>query len=107
MTHPKPYTLADEKLARYAKAMAHPARVFILRFLENQQGCFAGNISERLPIAASTVSQHLKELKDAGLIRGTITAPSIKYCIETENWTEAKALFCQFFEKEIFPNEPC
>jgi ArsR family transcriptional regulator len=103
MTNLTPYTPDDEKLARYAKAMAHPARIFILRFLENQQGCFAGNIAEKLPIAASTVSQHLKELKDAGLIRGTINPPTIKYCIEAEKWAEAKALFDVFFEKEITP----
>ena len=107
MTNLTPYTPDDEKLARYAKAMGHPARIFILRFLENQQGCFAGNIAEKLPIAASTVSQHLKELKNAGLIRGTINPPTIKYCIETEKWAEAKALFDVFFEKDITKPKDC
>jgi predicted transcriptional regulator len=95
-----PYTLTDEKIARYAKALGHPARVFILRFLEKQCSCFAGDISEKLPIANSTVSQHLTALKEAGLIQGTINPPTIKYCINQENWAEAKALFCELFKEE-------
>lgn len=93
-----PYTLDDEKIARYAKALGHPARVFILRFLEKQCSCFAGDISEKLPMANSTVSQHLTALKEAGLIQGIINPPTIKYCINKENWAEAKALFKVFFE---------
>ena len=93
-----PYTLDDEKLARYAKALGHPARVFILRFLEKQCSCFAGDISEKLPIANSTVSQHLTALKDAGLIQGTINPPTIRYCINQENWAEAKILFQTLFQ---------
>ena len=92
-----PYTIADEKIARYAKALGHPARVFILRFLEKQCNCFAGDISDQLPIAISTVSQHLKALKEAGLIQGTINPPTIKYCINKENWAETKALFQDLF----------
>ena len=94
----------DEKLAMYAKALAHPIRLFILRFLEKQCACFAGDISEKLPIANSTVSQHLKVLKEAGLIKGTINPPTIKYCINKENWDEAKALFSAFFT-EISDNK--
>jgi ArsR family transcriptional regulator, arsenate/arsenite/antimonite-responsive transcriptional repressor len=92
-----PYTERDEKIARYAKALSHPARVFILQFLEQQCACFAGDISEQLPMANSTVSQHLKVLKEAGLIQGNFTPPTIEYCINKENWTEAKQLFEAFF----------
>lgn len=92
------YTENEEKLAAYAKVMGHPARIFILHFLEKQCVCFAGDISEKLPIAASTVSQHLKALKEAGLIQGTINPPTIKYCINKENWAEAKNLFHTFFD---------
>lgn len=94
-----PYTLSDEKIARYAKALGHPARVFILRFLEKQCSCFAGDISEQLPMANSTISQHLSALKEAGLIQGTINPPTIKYCINQTNWAEAKELFKVFFEE--------
>ena len=106
MQSSKPYTPADERLARYAKALGHPARVFILRYLEQQCACFAGNIAEMLPMAASTVSQHLKELKEAGLIQGEINPPTIKYCINQQNWAEAKALFLDFFVDSA-KNQPC
>ncbi len=102
----KPYTIADEKIARYAKALGHPARVFILRYLEEQCACFAGNIAEMLPMAPSTVSQHLKELKSAGLIQGELNPPTIKYCINEANWNEAKALFGDFFG-DVAKNQSC
>lgn len=93
-----PFTTDDEKVALYAKALGHPIRVFILRFLETQCACFAGDISEQLPVANSTVSQHLKALKEAGLIQGEINPPTIKYCINQKNWAKAKQLFADFFE---------
>ena len=68
----KEYTTRQEQLARFAKAMGHPARVAILEFLAGQSCCFFGDIHEVLPISKATVSQHLKELKDAGLIQGEI-----------------------------------
>lgn len=95
-----PYTEKQERLARYAKALGHPARLFILEFLESQSCCFVGNIVDELPMAQSTVSQHLKELKDAGLIQGSIELPRVRYCVNRENWAEAKALFGGFFEKD-------
>jgi len=95
-----PYKLDDEKVARYAKALGHPARIVILRFLDHRSACFAGNIAEQLPIAASTVSQHLNELKDAGLIQGEVSPPTIKYCINQANWAEAKLLLAELFGEE-------
>ena len=83
----------DQKLARYAKALGHPVRVYIIKLLANQACCYSGDLSEDLPIAKSTLSQHLKELKGAGLIQGTIEAPKIKYCINQENYREARKLF--------------
>ena len=65
----KQYTVEQEQIARFAKAMGHPARMAILSFLAKQESCFFGDIHEELPIAKATVSQHLKELKDAGLIQ--------------------------------------
>lgn len=94
------YSITEEKTALYAKALGHPARVFILKFLEKQCACFAGDISEQLTIANSTVSQHLKALKEAGLIQGTFNPPTIKYCINKENWEEAKGLFQAFFKEK-------
>lgn len=97
----KDYSLKAEQIARFAKALAHPARIQILTFLANRQECYFGDIHEELPIAKATVSQHLKELKDAGLIRGTIQAPKVRYCINRDNWQYAHELFCNFFSKEI------
>ncbi|MEZ4984293.1 MAG: winged helix-turn-helix domain-containing protein [Saprospiraceae bacterium] len=86
----------EEKIAAYARALAHPARVYILRFLEQHCACYAGDISEQLPIANSTVSQHLKVLREVGLIEGTFTPPHIQYCINKQNWEEARTLFVFF-----------
>ena len=86
------------RIARYAKAMGHPVRIYILELLSKQDCCFSGDLTEELPIAKSTLSQHLKELKSAGLIQGTIEAPRIKYCIDTERWTEAQQLFKKFLK---------
>jgi ArsR family transcriptional regulator len=84
----------DQKLAaRFAKAMGHPVRIYILRLLSNQSCCYSGDLSEVLPVAKSTLSQHLKELKKAGLIQGEIEQPRIKYCLNKENWAIAQKLF--------------
>ncbi len=86
----------QQKLARYAKALGHPVRMYVMELLGKQSCCYSGDLSEELPIAKSTLSQHLKELKDAGLIQGEIEAPKIKYCLNKENWAEAQALFKNF-----------
>lgn len=86
-------TLEQQKSARYAKAMGHPIRMYILQLLSKQDHCYSGDLSEVLPIAKSTLSQHLKELKDSGLIQGELEAPKIKYCLNVENWKEAQKLF--------------
>ena len=86
----------QSRLARFAKAMGHPIRIYILEYLSKQSCCYSGDLSEELPIAKSTLSQHLKELKKAGLIQGEIEAPRVKYCINKDNWIEAKVLFRDF-----------
>ncbi|MDR1939055.1 MAG: metalloregulator ArsR/SmtB family transcription factor [Tannerellaceae bacterium] len=85
-------------LARYAKALSHPARIVILRFLSKQSCCYCGDIVEVFPIAQSTVSQHLKELKNAGLIQGEINPPKVRYCIQPDNFEEAKRMFAELFK---------
>lgn len=89
-------TEKQKKIARYAKAMGHPIRMYVLELLSKQSCCYSGDLTEELPIVKSTLSQHLKELKDAGLIQGEIEAPKIKYCINKENWNEAQDLFKEF-----------
>ncbi len=92
------YTVKEEALARYAKALSHPIRIRILNFLEKQACCFTGQLTEEIPMAQSTISQHLKELKDAGLIQGDVMPPRVKYCINQKAWDEAKKVFATFFE---------
>jgi ArsR family transcriptional regulator, arsenate/arsenite/antimonite-responsive transcriptional repressor len=96
-----PVTDNQEKIARYGKALSNPIRVFILEYLANNlnKSCYSGDMAEILPIARSTLSEHLKELKNAGLIQGEINPPYIKYCINPENWEEARLTFAKFFKK--------
>lgn len=98
-------TEEQNKIATMARAMAHPVRVYILQLLAGQQCCYSGDLAEELPIARSTLSQHLKALKDAGLIQGEINPPKIKYCINQENWEKARSLFTGIFDKTTVKNE--
>ena len=81
------------RVARFAKAISHPVRMYILELLSKQSCCYSGDLSEVLPIAKSTLSQHLKELKEAGLIKGETEPPRIKYCLNKKNWETAQKLF--------------
>jgi predicted transcriptional regulator len=87
------------EMAQFARAMSHPVRIYILQLLAGQSCCYSGDLAEELPIARSTLSQHLKALKEAGLIQGEINPPKIKYCINRENWEKAKSLFSGLFEE--------
>lgn len=87
----------QELIAMYAKALASPIRVQILQFLAKQDTCFFGDINEILPIAKSTASKHLSDLKKAGLIQGEVNPPRVKYCINREKWHEAQQLMKEFF----------
>ena len=77
--------------------MSHPVRVYVVEFLSKQTCCYSGDLTELLPIAKSTLSQHLKELKNAGLIQGEIEGTKIKYCLNNENWETAKKVFNELF----------
>jgi DNA-binding transcriptional ArsR family regulator len=83
---------ADEELATLAKALGHPARVQIMRLLVRREACICGDIVDELPLAQSTVSQHLKVLKSVGLIRGDIDGPRVCYCVEPRVLRRLKAL---------------
>ncbi|MBI4931546.1 MAG: winged helix-turn-helix transcriptional regulator [Bacteroidetes bacterium] len=100
------FTIKDNKIAGYAKALAHPARVAILQILIESDSCICGDIVEELPLSQSTVSQHLKELKDAGLIKGTIDGAKVCYCINEEEWAAAKSYLTEFF-KSFKENKCC
>jgi DNA-binding transcriptional ArsR family regulator len=97
-----------QEIARITKALSHPVRVYILQKLSKMNSCcYSGNLVEELPIGRSTLSQHLKELKYAGLIQGEITPPYIKYCINRENWEKAKKLLDDFLNNSQSLNFSC
>lgn len=87
------YTIEEEQLAAYAKAMGHPVRIQILTLLNKQSCCYTGDLTNLLPLAQSTISQHLKALKDVGLIQGEIIPPKVKYCLDQDNWNKVQQLF--------------
>jgi predicted transcriptional regulator len=91
------YSAKDEQIALLAKAMGHPARVAIIRLLLKKQTCICGDIVDELPLSQSTVSQHLKELKEAGIIQGEITGVKTCYCIDDTNWKKIGKLFDDLF----------
>lgn len=97
----KNYSMKQEQMAAYAKALGHPARIAIMQFLAGRAECYFGNIEEELPISKATVSQHLSALKEAGLIQGTIVGAKVKYCINQQNWLLAQMLFKEFFGQSI------
>lgn len=90
-----------KEMARITKAMGHPVRLYILQKLSRMNACcYSGDLVDELPVGRSTLSQHLKELKYAGLIQGEIEPPYIKYCLNRENWKKAKEMFHQLFNAD-------
>jgi DNA-binding transcriptional ArsR family regulator len=105
----KNHAFAEEEntIAKYAKAISHPARVMILNLLIKKQACVCGDIVDELPLSQSTVSQHLKELKSAGLIKGEIEGTSVCYCIDAAEWEKAKNMLTKLFEQSAMPSLKC
>jgi len=104
LTKTQEFTKSQNDLAGMAKAIGHPARIAILQFLASQKSCVCGDIVDELPLSQSTVSQHLKELKKVGLIKGNIEGPSVCYCIDLKAWNNAKSRLSEFFEKYQDPS---
>jgi ArsR family transcriptional regulator len=89
-----------KEIARISKALSHPVRVYILQKLSKMDSCcYSGDLVEEVPVGRSTLSEHLKELKYAGLIQGEINPPYIKYCINRKNWEKAKTLLGNFLNE--------
>jgi DNA-binding transcriptional ArsR family regulator len=101
------FTVKDNKLAKYAKALGHPARIAILQLLIKRDECVCGDIVDELPLSQSTVSQHLKELKEAGLIKGEIDGAKVCYCIDEKEWSAAKHYLGNFFASFSSKNNCC
>jgi DNA-binding transcriptional ArsR family regulator len=92
LTKTEGFSKSQVELAAIAKALGHPARIAIIQFLAKQKACMCGDIVEELPLSQSTVSQHLKELKNVGLIQGNIEGPSVCYCINEKAWIKAQKI---------------
>lgn len=107
ITKSEEFTLKDNRIATYAKALGHPARIAILRLLIQKKECICGDIVGELPLSQSTVSQHLKELKAAGLIKGNISGAKVCYCIDEKEWKLAKERLDQLFDSFKSPSKCC
>ncbi len=107
ITKTEKFTATQNELALLAKALGHPARIAILQCIINSKSCITGYLVDELPLSQSTVSQHLKELKQAGLIQGEIEGTSVNYCIHQENWNTAKKLLGEFFDSQTECNDKC
>ncbi|MCP9745320.1 helix-turn-helix transcriptional regulator [Lacihabitans sp. CS3-21] len=107
LTKSEEFTVKDNKLAKYAKALSHPARIAILRILIKRQSCICGDIVEELPLSQSTVSQHLKELKEAGLIKGEIEGAKVCYCIDETELNQAKSYIDELFSSYYVNKTSC
>ena len=108
ITKIKEFNTRERKIAEICKALAHPARIAIINFLIKKRECICSDVVNELPLSQSTVSQHLKELKKIGLIKGDIDGPRVCYCIDQEIWNEAGETINLFLSQEtIQANKPC
>ena len=97
----------QNKIAALAKVLGHPARISILQHLFETDTCICGDLVDKIGLAQPTISQHLKELKNIGLIQGSIEGTSVCYCINEQNWTSMKQLLISFLDQDIFPKSEC
>tara|TARA_Y100000588_G_scaffold152178_1_gene166285 strand:+ start:370 stop:702 length:333 start_codon:yes stop_codon:yes gene_type:complete len=98
---------SQNAIAKFAKAFAHPARVSILQHLFKIDSCVCGDLVNEIGLAQPTISQHLKELKHLGLIKGSVEGTSVCYCIDKENWTEMKKLMTHFLDQDLSNSANC
>src|SRR5690606_39657562 len=101
------FTDRQNEIARLAKAFGHPARVAIIQHLFKVNACICGDLVQEIGLSQPTISQHLKELKYLGLIRGTVEGPRVCYCIDKENWQKMKVLMDEFLDQDLADMECC
>ena len=101
------FTEAQNRIANMAKVLGHPARISILQHLFQSDSCICGDLVDKIGLAQPTISQHLKELKNAGLIKGNVEGTSVCYCIHKENWLEMKELLNTFLDSDISTTSEC
>lgn len=96
-----------QEMAKIAKALSHPARLAIIKYLAQQETCISGDISNEIPLSRTTVSQHLQELKKAGLIKGTIDGLKVNYCVCNSSMKKVKKIFDKFFSVNLCDKDNC
>jgi len=101
------FTDLQNETANIAKALAHPARIAIVEFLLAKQTCIVNDIVGELPLAQPTISQHLKELKAAGLVKGNVEGTSVCYCLDHERWNRVRHIFSNLFDRQIQQQTKC
>jgi DNA-binding transcriptional ArsR family regulator len=101
------FSVRDNRLAKLCKALSHPARIAILRILAQRNSCYCGDIVEELPLSQSTVSQHLKELKEAGIITGEVEGVKVCYCIDFDEWKQNEQMLSEFFKVNFALHQKC
>ncbi|MDE3741903.1 ArsR/SmtB family transcription factor [Maribacter polysaccharolyticus] len=107
LTKTEMFTDLQNEIALFSKAFGHPARVAILQHLFRIEGCICGDLVEEIGLAQPTISQHLKELKQLGLIKGNVEGTSICYCIDVENWSKMKKIMLDFLDQDITTGKCC
>ena len=107
LTKTEIFTDTQNEISLFAKVLGHPARVAILQHLFKIDSCVCGDIVDEIGLAQATVSQHLKELKRIGLIKGNVEGTSVCYCINKENWTTMKTVITDFLDQDLSDNQDC
>lgn len=107
LTKTEIFTEQQNQIASITKAIAHPARVAILQYLYKTNTCICGDLVNEIGLAQPTISQHLKALKNAGLIKGNIEGTSVCYCIDKNNWRTMKSVLNEFLDQDLIPNTNC
>ncbi|WP_339707479.1 metalloregulator ArsR/SmtB family transcription factor [uncultured Kriegella sp.] len=107
LTKTEMFSELQNEIALYAKVFGHPARVAILQHLFKINTCVCGDLVDVIGLAQPTISQHLKELKHLGLIKGNVEGTSVCYCIDSENWAKMKAVMLQFLDQDISQEQCC
>ncbi|WP_026810631.1 ArsR/SmtB family transcription factor [Arenibacter latericius] len=106
-TKTEKFTEEQNTIASFAKVLGHPARVAILQHLFKINSCVCGDLVNEIGLAQPTISQHLKELKNLGLIKGNVEGTSVCYCIDTDNWTKMKEIILKFLDQDVTKNTCC
>lgn len=101
------FSESQQEIADYFRVLSNPARIAILQHIIDQKACICSDLVDEIGLAQATISQHLKEIKDAGIIQGSVEGKSICYCINPEKWKEVKDLFNAFFDQEIITSTSC